>query len=90
MIKRFFKKAKNFIHDMWVGEFGDEEFGVVMWNDEDLCNALQEYGMEPTEEAVETLRSILIEDRHFEEAMIARGWDYIQDTICANRSELNG
>lgn len=60
------------------------EFGVVSWNGEDLRNALDVYGIEPSAENIEKLRGIMTADetlRSFKEKQIEAGWNFIYSQI---------
>lgn len=60
------------------------EFGVVSWNGEDLRNALDVYGIEPSAENIEKLRGIMTADetlRSFKEKQIEAGWNFIYSEI---------
>ena len=64
----------------------EEYFGIVRWNEDDLRNALEINGVEPTEAMVVQLRK-LCESSTFEEAMSSAGWDVIYGYI--NEGRLN-
>lgn len=55
-------------------------FSIVLWQDEDIIEALANNGIEPTSENVQKLRDMIDEDDMCS-YMIERGWDYIEQTI---------
>lgn len=55
-------------------------FGIVLWQEDDLIEALANHGIEPTEENVQKLWSAM-DDDDLCGNMIAAGWDYIYDLV---------
>lgn len=56
-----------------------EYFGVVRWCDEDLKDAFETRGIEPTKEMVSVLRSRC--EKPLTDLMIERGWEVIDSVI---------
>lgn len=78
--RKFHKTPREMLED-------EGYFGIVMWCDEDLKNALEVQSLPPTEQNIGTLRRFV--DKHwFDDIMVERGWDYIYDTINSNNEEF--
>lgn len=65
-----------------------EFFGIVRWCDEDIENALEVQGFEPTQENIDVIRNLL-NHHSFTDMMIETGWEYIYNTINNHEIELN-
>lgn len=66
-------------------------FCIVRWCNEDIQNALRDYGFNTGAENVYLIRNELEFNDNpagMEEKMIAAGWDYIESVIQQNKSEL--
>lgn len=61
-------------------------FGIVMWEDGDLAEVLRLNKINPSQQNVDALRSMIDEDRICEH-MIESGWDYIDDMLDKARRE---
>ncbi len=62
-----------------------EYFGEVRWTEEDVREALERCGVQPTDENVSRVVGFC-ESHHFTDRLIELGWDvmsqYIEDNIC--------
>lgn len=63
-------------------------FGVVRWCDEDIANALEEFGFDATPENIAIIEN---KCRHhcFTDAMIETGWNYIYAYIQESEALTN-
>ena len=67
-------------------ENNNNYFGVVRWCAEDVADAIETQGFEPTEENVKTVMSELNE-MALTAVMIQAGWDYLYNLV---NEELEG
>ena len=58
----------------------NEWFGIVRWCDDDIANAIETQGYEPTEENIAKVRNA-VDTHHFVDWMIENGWEYIYQTV---------
>jgi hypothetical protein len=61
-------------------ENNNNYFGVVRWCEEDVADAIETQGFEPTEENVKTVMSELNE-MALTAVMIQAGWDYLYSLV---------
>ena len=55
-------------------------FGIVRWCEEDIANAIETQGYEPTEENIAKIRNML-NHHSFIDCMVEAGWDFIYNTV---------
>lgn len=78
---RFVYKNGKWIEENGTLSYPSDYFGIVRWTTEDVEVALDQMGIEASDELIDDVETACRNNKYFTDTMIAAGWDMIHETI---------